>query len=100
MKVLRIDLRYQMPDDWSGSPADALREAARFLECQDSGLDELPNASAGPSHQTFYLGTREGVRMNGEISVYEAGPPRWKWAKCEFSGQLPRVHVEGVRFIK
>lgn len=101
MKVLRIDLRYQLPDDWTGSPADALREAARFLDCPNSGLDELPvTVGAGAAHATFYLGTLEGVRMNGEISVYEATPPRWKWTRCQLTGALPRVHVDGERFIK
>lgn len=100
MKVLRCNLRFVMPDDWNGSAADALREAAAFLDDETAGLDSLPDvASHGESHSAFFINLQQGMKFSGEVSVYEAESPRWHWQRIDI-GRMPRVHMDKDWMVK
>lgn len=101
MKVLRIEARFKLADDWQGTAADALRAVADFLEDGTAGLDELPHGSSfGASPQSFWHGAQHGLRFNGEASVFECLPPTNNWHRVDLVDRMPRVHVEGTRFLK
>lgn len=102
LKTLRLDLIFDLPDDFRGGLVEALKEFTRFVESPETGLDEPPHAASfgvrSPAHN---WNRRYGLKVacRSGVFVLPEGGSGWR----RFPQDLPaRCHIDsdGETWIK
>lgn len=102
MKLLRLDLIFDLPEGFEGGLVEAVREFARFVESSETGLDDAPQAASfgvrSPAHN---WNRRYGCRVACRSGVFELPDGGGGWRRLP-QGLPARCHIDndGETWIK